>query len=44
VKKSTTISVDIAKSVFEVAVSDHPGRVRERHRLSRAGFQRFLAQ
>jgi len=44
VKKSTTISVDLAKSVFEIAVSDHPGRVRERHRLSRAGFQRFLAQ
>ncbi len=42
--KSTTIAVDLAKSVFEVAVSDRPGRVTERHRLSRAGFLRFLAE
>jgi hypothetical protein len=26
----TTIEVDVAKSVFEVAVSEHPGRLRER--------------
>ena len=26
----TTIAVDVAKSVFEVAVSDQPGQVRER--------------
>jgi transposase len=39
----TTIAVDVAKSVFEVAVSEHPGQVRERHRLSRAQFRRFLA-
>jgi hypothetical protein len=24
-KKSTTIGVDIAKSVFEIAISDRPG-------------------
>jgi transposase len=41
--KSTTIAVDLAKSVFEVAVSDRPGRVRERHRLSRAQFETFLS-
>ena len=40
----TTIAVDVAKTVFEVAVSEHPGQVRERHRLSRAGFRQFLAE
>jgi len=39
----TTIAVDLAKSVFEIAVSHHPGRVAERHRLSREAFQRFFA-
>jgi transposase len=41
---STTIAVDVAKSVFEVAVSEEPGLVRERHRLSRARFRQFLAE
>src|SRR5437899_10104370 len=41
---STTIAVDVAKSVFEVAVSEQPGLVRERHRLSRARFRQFLAE
>lgn len=41
---ATTIAVDVAKSVFEVAVSDRPGRVRERHRLSRSQFSRFVAE
>jgi transposase len=40
----TTIAVDVAKSVFEVAVSDRPGRVRERHRLSRSQFSRFVSE
>lgn len=40
---STTIAVDLAKSVFEVAVSERPGKVSERHRLSRGQFSRFLA-
>jgi len=39
---STTIAVDVAKSVFEVAVSIYPGQVHERHRLSREAFGRFL--
>jgi transposase len=39
----TTIAVDVAKSVFEVAISEHPGLVRERHRLTRERFARFLA-
>lgn len=38
----TTIAVDLAKSVFEVAVSDRPGRVRAHHRLSRTQFSRFV--
>jgi transposase len=41
--ESTTIAVDLAKSVFEVAVSQRPGKVAERHRLSRGQFSRFLA-
>ncbi len=41
---STVIAVDLAKEVFEVAVSERPGRVAERHRLSRVRFGRFLAQ
>lgn len=40
---TTQIAVDLAKSVFEVAVSHEPGRVHERHRLSRAHFRRFFA-
>ena len=41
--KHTTIAVDLAKSVFEIAVSSRPGRVCERHRLSRAKFLEFFA-
>jgi len=44
VRKSTTIAVDLAKSVFEVAVSDRPGRVGERQRLSRAALLPFFAR
>ena len=40
----TTIAVDPAKSVFEVAISNHPGHVRERQRLSRERFRLFLAE
>ena len=35
------IAVDLAKNVFEIAVSVHAGQVRERHRLSRPQFERF---
>lgn len=34
-EKHTTIAVDLAKNVFEIAVSEQPGRVAERKRLSR---------
>jgi transposase len=37
------IGVDLAKTVFEVAVSEAPGMVMFRRRLSRAAFPRFLA-
>jgi transposase len=40
---STMIAVDVAKSVFEVAVSTHPGRVAHRHRHTRQQFARFVA-
>jgi len=41
---NTTIAVDLAKSVFEVAVSHRPGAITKRHRLSPSRFARFLAQ
>ncbi len=40
----TTIAVDIAKSVFEVAISKRPGRVAQRLRLSRKRLLLFFAQ
>lgn len=43
-RESTTIAVDLAKSVFEVAVSEEPGRVKERKRLTRGGFQSYFAK
>jgi len=42
--KNTTLAVDLAKSVLEVAISEHPGQVHERQRLSRERFQRWLAE
>ena len=38
---TTQVEVDLAKSVFEVAVSERPGHVCERHRLSRSRFRSF---
>ena len=43
-QNDTRIGVDIAKSVFEVAVSDRPGRVVRTVRLGRGKFLEFLAQ
>ena len=39
---NTLIAVDVAKSVFEIAVSRQPGRICERQRLSREAFQAFF--
>ena len=41
---STQVAVDLAKSVFQVAVSTTPGRIDQHHRLSRERFRRFFAQ
>ena len=40
----TTYAIDVAKSVFEIAVSQHPGHVREYHRLSRERLVTFFAK
>ena len=42
--KDTRIAVDLAKNVFEIAVSDRPGKVAEQHRLSRKKFRAFFAE
>jgi transposase len=42
--KNTTIAIDLAKSVFEVGVSDRPGHVAASHRLSRAEIREFIAK
>ena len=42
--ESTTIAVDLAKSVFQIAVSRQPGKVSESHRLTRSQFLRFFAE
>ena len=41
---ATTIAIDLAKHVFEVAVGNQPGRVVRRHRFSRTQFERFLRE
>ncbi len=40
---ATTVGVDLAKNVFELAVADEHWRVVERHRLTRAQFERWFA-
>ena len=39
---ATTVAVDLAKDVFEVALANRAGRVVERKRLTRAQFERFI--
>ena len=39
----TTVGVDLAKTVFELALADRHGRVIGRRRLTRRQFERFLA-
>jgi transposase len=41
--KNTTIAIDLAKSVFEIGISDRPGHVTRNHRLSRTELAAFLA-
>ena len=40
---ATTVAVDLAKNVFELAVADGHWKVTERHRLSRGQFERWFA-
>jgi hypothetical protein len=40
----TRIGVDVAKAVFELAISDRPGHVARRPRLQRPEFLPFMAQ
>ncbi len=40
--QTTQVAVDLAKSVFQVAVSHAPGRVDKQHRLSRQRFRTFF--
>jgi len=40
--QTTQVAVDLAKSVFQVAVSHAPGRVDKQHRLSRQRFRNFF--
>jgi transposase len=39
---ATTVGVDLAKNVFEIALADERGHIVERQRLSRARFDRFF--
>lgn len=43
-QNDTRIAVDLAKTVFEIAVSHHPGRVARHERLRRSRFLPFFAQ
>ncbi len=40
---ATTVAVDLAKSVFQLAVADGSWKVVESHRLGRAQFERWFA-
>jgi transposase len=42
--KDTIFAIDLAKSVFEVAVSQHPGRVSQQRRLTRSQLPRFMGK
>jgi len=39
---ATTVAVDLAKNVFQVALANRAGRIVDRRRLSRGQFERFL--
>jgi transposase len=41
---SMRVGVDVAKSVFQIAISSVPGRVDQQHRVSRARFRRFFEE
>ena len=39
---ATTVAVDLAKDIFEVALANRAGRVIDRKRLTRRQFERFI--
>jgi transposase len=39
---ATTVGIDLAKNVFEIALADERGHIVERQRLTRARFERFF--
>ena len=39
---ATTVAIDLAKDVFQVAVTNRAGRVVDRQRFTRRQFERFL--
>jgi transposase len=41
--KAITVAVDLAKSVFQIAVADDNWKVVEKHRLTRTQFERWFA-
>lgn len=43
-EKNSVVAVDIAKSVFDLAGSEQPGKVTFRRRLSRSSFLTYLTQ
>jgi transposase len=43
-EKTTVVGVDIAKTVFEIAVSDVPGQVARTRRLPRSQFRSFFVE
>jgi len=42
--KDTVFAIDLAKSVFQLAVSHHPGRVSKQYRLTRSQLLRFMGK
>jgi hypothetical protein len=40
---ATTVAVDLAKNVYQLAVADANWRVIQKHRLTRTQFERFFA-
>ena len=39
---ATTVAIDLAKDIFEVALANRAGRILERKRLTRRPFERFV--
>jgi transposase len=42
--KNTVFAIDLAKSVFQLAVSQHPGRVSQQRRMTRSQVLRFMGK